>query len=199
LSGFKTVNAGCRQGCAAPPGGRLIGDFLSPQHAGELLAAVDAEPWRADLQRRVQHYGWRYDYRARRVTQDMRLGPAPDWIAALADRVGREAKFSVTPDQVIVNEYIPGQGISAHVDCEPCFGAVIASLSLGGATEMVFKHRTTSERRAVILDPCSLIILAGEARYDWTHAIPPRKSDVIEGERQPRTRRVSLTFRTVTL
>jgi alkylated DNA repair dioxygenase AlkB len=44
-----------------------------------------------------------------------------------------------------------------------------------------------------------LLILSGEARYDWTHEIPARKSDVINGARQPRTRRVSLTFRTVTL
>ena len=44
-----------------------------------------------------------------------------------------------------------------------------------------------------------LLILSGEARYDWTHEIPAHKSDMINGARQPRTRRVSLTFRTVRL
>lgn len=43
-----------------------------------------------------------------------------------------------------------------------------------------------------------LLILSGPARYDWTHEIPARKSDVINGARQPRRRRVSLTFRAVT-
>ena len=97
-----------------------------------------------------------------------------------------------------MNEYRPGQGISAHVDCEPCFGPVIASLSLGGSAQMVFRKRSTGERRSVILEPAMLLILSGEARYDWTHEIPARKSDVIDGVRQQRTRRVSLTFRTVT-
>ena len=29
-----------------------------------------------------------------------------------------------------VNEYLPGQGIAQHVDCVPCFGGTVASLSL---------------------------------------------------------------------
>lgn len=64
---------------------------------------------------------------------------------------------------------------------------------------MVFRQRRTGERRSLVLAPRSLLILSGEARYDWTHEIPARKSDVIEGMRQPRARRVSLTFRIVTL
>jgi alkylated DNA repair dioxygenase AlkB len=37
-------------------------------------------------------------------------------------------------NQTIVNEYRPGQGIAAHVDCVPCFGATILSLSLGSSS-----------------------------------------------------------------
>jgi alkylated DNA repair dioxygenase AlkB len=182
-----------------PPGARIQPRFISEDEADTLLAAIDASDWRADLKRRVQHYGWRYDYRARQVTPDMALGPLPGWLSPLADRIGAEPDIDGAPDQVIVNEYRPGQGISAHVDCAPCFGPAIASLSLGGRCEMVFRHRISGERRSVMLEPLMLLILSGEARYDWTHEIPARKSDVINGERQPRTRRVSLTFRTVTL
>jgi hypothetical protein len=32
-----------------------------------LLAAIDREPWLTDLQRRVQHYGDKYDYKARKI------------------------------------------------------------------------------------------------------------------------------------
>ena len=162
-----------------------------------MLAAIDAEPWRSDLKRRVQHYGWVYDYRARAVSPDMDLGPLPNWLTEVANRVGQDGGFDATPDQVIVNEYLPGQGISAHVDCEPCFGPVIASLSLSGSAEMTLTKRSTGERHSVILEPANLLILSGEARYDWTHEIPARKSDMIEGVRQRRKRRVSLTFRTV--
>ncbi|MEQ8433494.1 MAG: alpha-ketoglutarate-dependent dioxygenase AlkB [Oceanicaulis sp.] len=182
-----------------PPGARVIRDFVSEQSAERLLAAIDALDWRADLKRRVQHYGWWYDYRERRVTNDMRLGPLPEWLLPAAEAVGEMPEFDRRPDQVIVNEYLPGQGISAHVDCEPCFGPAVASLSLGGEVEMVFRKRSTDGRRSVILEPAMLLILTGEARYNWTHEIPARKSDVINGARQARTRRVSLTFSTVTL
>lgn len=109
--------------------------------------------WRAHLKRRVQHYGWRYDYRARRVTADMHLGPLPGWLAPLSARVGALPEFEQSPDQVIVNEYLPGQGISAHVDCEPCFGPAIASLSLGGSAEMDFRRRESDEHLSFVLEP----------------------------------------------
>lgn len=183
----------------SPPGGRVVRNFVSEHEAQRLLVAIDASDWRADLKRRVQHYGWRYDYRERRVTDDMRLGPLPDWLLSATEAVENLAEFDRRPDQVIVNEYLRGQGISAHVDCTACFGPAIASLSLGGPAEMVFRHRKSGERRSLMLEPLMLLILSGEARYDWTHEIPARKSDLVDGERQLRARRVSLTFRTVTL
>jgi alkylated DNA repair dioxygenase AlkB len=183
----------------SPSGARLVRTFVSEQEAERLLAAIEGSSWRSDLKRRVQHYGWRYDYRARQVGEDMRLGPLPDWIRTVADAVGALTEFDRRPDQVIVNEYLPGQGISAHVDCAPCFGPAIASLSLGGPVEMVFRNRRSAERRSLMLEPLMLLILSGEARYEWTHEIPARKSDPVGGERQPRLRRVSLTFRTVTV
>ncbi len=180
-----------------PPGAQLLSNFISCSHASELLGAVDRGPWLTDLRRRVQHYGWRYDYRARRTAEHLYLGPLPVWLTEETRRLVKEGGFSSPPDQAIINEYLPGQGISAHVDCEPCFGPVIASLSLGGPCEMEFRSRDGGERCKALLSPRSLLILNGEARYDWTHAIPARKSDLVDGRRIPRHRRVSLTFRTV--
>lgn len=100
-------------------------------------------------------------------------------------------------DQVIVNEYQPGQGISAHVDCVPCFGPVVAAISLGSACVMDFTHPTDGKKAAVHLAPGSLCVMTGPARYDWRHSIAARKSDPGAGARIPRSRRVSVTFRTV--
>jgi alkylated DNA repair dioxygenase AlkB len=127
----------------------------------------------------------------------MRLGPLPDWLQQLAIRLFEDGIFQQVPDQVIVNEYLPGQGIAAHVDCEPCFGPVIASLSLGAPVPMVFGNRRTREVVEVDLPPRSLLVLSGEGRYEWTHSILARKTDVIDGRTRDRVRRVSLTFRTV--
>ena len=43
----------------------------------------------------------------------------------------------------------------------------------------------------------SIVVLSGEARHDWLHGIPARKSDEWDGQKHERQRRVSLTFRKV--
>lgn len=116
----------------------------------------------------------------------------------IAEKIGDLTEEKVIFDQVIVNEYLPGQGISAHVDCVPCFGPVIASVSLGATCEMLFHNLSTKARSSILLEPHSLLMLSGEARYSWSHEIPARQSDLIEGMRVTRGRRVSLTFRAKT-
>lgn len=182
-----------------PPSSRYIPDYVDEAYEVALLSTIDGSTWLGDLRRRVQHYGFRYDYRARRVTVDSCLGPLPDWLAVMADRLRKDGIFHQQPDQVIVNEYLPGQGIASHVDCEPCFGETIASLSLGSTCLMEFTHIDCGRSLTHTLAPRSMLVLSGEARFNWSHGIPARKSDVIEGKKVPRRRRVSLTFRTVTV
>ena len=114
--------------------------------------------------------------------------------------------------QLTVNEYEPGQGIAAHIDTFNCFGPEIFVLSLGsGVTMNMVKRRAGEEgsedgadteggggaggRKAVWLPPRSLLLLTGEARYAWSHAIPSRLTDKVDGELKERKRRISLTFR----
>lgn len=180
-----------------PEGLAYIPSLVSPEEATRILAALDAVAWDTTLKRRVQHFGYRYDYRARAVTGDAYLGPLPDWLAGVCLRLAGEGYFERLPDQVIANEYLPGQGISAHVDCVPCFADRIASLSLLSACEMVFRHAASGERCSLMLEPGSLLVMEGAARYDWTHEIPARSADSVDGTKRPRGRRVSLTFRNV--
>ena len=49
----------------------------------------------------------------------------------------------------------------------------------------------------LLLECGSLLVLAGASRYNWKHGIPARKSDKLGGQSLWRSRRVSLTFRTV--
>src|SRR3984957_8956674 len=112
------------------PGLKYVAAFVPDLDEADLLAGVDAEPWLADLKRRVQHYGYRYDYKARKVDPSMYLGPLPNWAQPLAARLVAKG-YMTAPDQLIVNEYEPGQGIAPHVDCVPCFGPVVCSITLG--------------------------------------------------------------------
>mgnify|MGYP000161339277 CR=1 FL=1 len=82
-----------------------------------------------------------------------------------------------------------------YIDCVPCFGATISSLSLGSGAVMQFTNR--NEKHEIYLEPRSLIVLSGSARYEWAHAFPARKSDIVNGFKIKRRRRVSLTSRTI--
>jgi alkylated DNA repair dioxygenase AlkB len=172
---------------------RYVPDFVAADEETELLARVDAEPWLDDLERRVQHYGYRYDYKARKVSRSMFVGPLPALSHAVSARLVAMDLMSAPPDQLIVNEYVPGQGISPHVDCVPCFGPRIVTVSLGSQCEMDFDPVNGGERVQLMLEPRSALLIADEARYRWRHSIRGRLSD----RGRARTRRVSLAFRNV--
>ncbi|WP_404406760.1 alpha-ketoglutarate-dependent dioxygenase AlkB [Pelagibacterium halotolerans] len=70
-------------------------------------------------------------------------------------------------------------------------------MSLGSTCLMEFSHIHSRQSSTQALAPRGLLVLNDEARFNWTHGIPARKSDVIDGKKVPRGRRVSLTFRTV--
>ena len=179
-------------------GAQYLADFITPTEETSLLAAVDAAPWRTDLQRRVQHYGYRYDYTERNIESGDRLGALPLWAEKISHRLLQSNLFAVKPDQLIVNEYQPGQGIAPHTDRD-CFGPVVASLSLGGDCMMrILPHgKSDRERFDIVLQRRSLVVFQGASRDVWRHGIAPRQSDRQDGRKIPRQRRVSLTFRTV--
>ena len=192
---------------AGVPGLAYVPDFISEREEEMLVEEIDRHDWSEELQRRVQHYGWRYDYKARHVDSTMRLGDLPRWADDLAERLVSKGLVSNLPDQVIVNEYIKNQGISPHIDSESSFDDGIATISLLESWEMIFSKKRGKgkpERQAVRLDRRSVAIMKNEARYDWKHEIPKRKTEpgtVEPGRgksgRVPRERRLSLTFRKV--
>ena len=91
-------------------------NFLGEEAEQRLVEWIDMQAWSNELKRRVQHYGWRYDYGGRRVDPSMRLGKLPAVLLKLARRLFDAKLVPQMPDQVIVNEYLAGQGISAHMD-----------------------------------------------------------------------------------
>lgn len=180
------------------PGLKFWGSFLTPEEQAECIRQVDAaeDMWREDLRRRVQHYGWLYDYKAKAITSDMRVGPLPEWLAAVAKRLyGETGLFERVPEQVIVNEYEPGQGIVTHTD-HPGFGPTVCMVSLLDDWEMDFSENW-KDKSPALLPKGSCTFLTGDARHIWQHGIAPRKSELTPTGRRNRKRRLSLTFRTV--
>jgi alkylated DNA repair dioxygenase AlkB len=179
---------------------KIYFDFINQNEEKELLNNIDKSIWLTDLKRRVQHYGYKYDYKARRIDQSFFIGEIPTWMVFLSNRLQQQKIIDFVPDQAIVNEYIDDQGIAAHIDCEPCFGDTIISISLGGQCVINFQKEQTSteqDKIPLLIQPMTLIVMTGESRFSWYHGIVGRKSDKFNGKTHKRQRRISITFRKV--
>lgn len=172
-------------------------NFISEAEESNLLSMIDSQSWSSDLKRRTQQYGYKYDYTKKTADESMYIGLIPAWLASFGTRFVGMGWFNRKPDQIIINEYQPGQGISKHIDCVSCFGDTVASLSLGSTCAMEFEHEKSGKKGSTILGPRSILVLSNEARYDWMHSIPARLEDPFGDESLKRIRRVSLTFRTM--
>ena len=170
-------------------------DFLNSDEEKTILSRIEKEEWDSSLKRRVQHYGYIYDYKKKNIGQDSRKGELPDWLFELEKKIKATFNIEQSFDQVIINEYEPGQGISNHIDCVPCFEDVIVSVSLLSSCVMQFSK--DSEKHEIILNPRSILLLSGEARYFWKHGIKAVKNDQWQNTVIPRKRRISITFRKI--
>jgi len=176
---------------------KLIPEFISKEEEFMLLEAIDSSTWLQDLQRRVQHYGYKYDYRARRIDPSFHIGQLPEWSMVIAKRIEDEGTIDYKLDQLIINDYEPGQGIAMHVDCEPCFEDTIFSVSLNSDIVMTLRPMNSKSSIDILLKRRSLLIISGESRYKYFHGIANRRSDHFNEEKRSRKRRVSMTFRKV--
>lgn len=97
--------------------------YLHEHEQRQLREAIEQAAWDTKWERRRQVYGESYGEEAEAVA------PMPDWGLALAALMHREGIVDRPFDQMLVNEYLPGQGIALHCDYEP-FDRTVVSLSL---------------------------------------------------------------------
>ena len=99
--------------------------------------------------------------------------------------------------QIILNLYPPGDGISPHIDLPNRYADGIIGVSLTGGTTMTFQRG--DERYDAYMPEWTIYVMTGEARWEWSHGIEERSSDLVEGrdgvETKLRSTRVSVTFR----
>ncbi|KAJ0989799.1 hypothetical protein J5N97_008155 [Dioscorea zingiberensis] len=203
----------------AIPGVYLVHDFITPGEEQALLAAVDARPWKSLAKRRVQHYGYEFLYESRNVDTKQYLGDLPSFVSHILDKIslfpGPDENKCRLMDQLTVNEYPPGVGLSPHIDTHSAFDELIFSLSIAGPCIMEFRKYPQGTRyplggsvvdmeednfirKAIFLPPRSMLLMSGEGRYAWHHYIPHHKIDIVKGQTIKRSsRRVSFTFRKV--
>ncbi len=107
------------------PGLTVIPDFINQHQHDWLVRKIDSLPWDNRLKRRTQHYGWMYRYDRSLLQRDRDfIGELPEWLKRLS---GHLKQWNPLCDQVLINEYLQGQRISAHIDHTSNFGATIIS------------------------------------------------------------------------
>lgn len=103
-----------------------------------------------------------------------------------------EAATGNSFNSCLLNLYHNGnEGMSWHSDNEKELGnsPIIASVSLGAPRKFIFKHKINKEKREVVLQNGSLLVMKGSTQTHWLHALPKTKVE--------KNARINLTFRTI--
>lgn len=116
----------------------------------------------------------------------------------LSPRVYQILFTSTRPRQAIFNLYLPGEGITPHIDLPHRYEDGVIGISLLSTTVMEFSRNQV--RHSLVLRPGDIYILEGEARDFWKHEIVAREGDWVreeDGEERwvKRRTRMSVTLR----
>jgi len=181
-----------------------IPEFVSEEEETYLIRQIENAPkpkWKSLANRRLQTWGG--DITA---TNKLLPQPLPPFLTKYPNIIGRLRATGVfssskngEPNHVIVNEYLPGQGIMPHED-GPSYHPVVGTISLGahavfhyyrykqaGETEssesseiQSSTHGRVIERKPVLtllLEPRSLVITTASLYTEHLHGIDPVTSD----------------------
>lgn len=178
------------------PGIFLWENFVSEDEEGELIARMDQDVWRESQSgRRKQDFGPKVNFKKRRVRVGDFTG-LPAISRHLVDRMSKAPQLaSFKPVEQCNLDYDPvrGSAIDPHLDDSWLWGEHLVTINLLSDTVLTMSldggwgdMEHGEVRVAVHLPRRSLVVLYGEARHRWKHAIHRKH---IHG------RRVCSTFR----
>jgi alkylated DNA repair dioxygenase AlkB len=177
---------------AGPEGFAYLPNFLSAAEERELLRVIGALPlqeasykqWTA--KRRIISYGGQYDFARNQL---LPAQPVPEFLDPLRRRISEWTAIPASEFQhAMIAEYQRGTQLGWHRDVRE-FEQVVG-ISLAGPARMRFRPyppRSGQSRGTsfIELQPRSIYLMCGAARWKWQHAISPTKA-----------MRYSITFRT---
>jgi alkylated DNA repair dioxygenase AlkB len=152
-------------------------EFVDAEEERALLAWLATLPFKPfvfqgfEARRHVVSYGWRYDFSRSHLEK---ADGVPEALQPLrAKAAGLAGLEPQALQQVLINKYEPGAPIGWHRD-RAVFAEVVG-VSLGAPCSFRLRRRVGGgfERKSLILAPRSAYLLAGPARTEWEHSIPP--------------------------
>jgi alkylated DNA repair dioxygenase AlkB len=164
-------------------------DFLSEIEEAALLEAIQSQTFEAfdfhgyTARRRVVEYGFEYDFGTRHATPTK---PFPEFLLPVRQHA---AEFVGIAESELLEgmilKYPPGAPIGWHRDA-PQFGIVIGISLLNSARMRLKPYKKEGKIVSLTLEPRSIYVLRGSARWQWQHSISPQEK-----------LRYSITFRTL--
>lgn len=160
-----------------------IPNFITSDQEQSILSHIERTPkprWTQLLNRRLVNYGG-VPHPNGMIAEEI-----PDWLQSYVDKVNNLGIFeSQKANHVLVNEYLPDQGILPHTD-GPLFYPIISTISCGAHTVLEFTKRESSGDEAtrevlfkLLLEPRSLLILKDTLYSDYMHGICEINEDTL--------------------
>lgn len=157
--------------------------WVSEAEQQRLVGKVDGGRWTelsAMRGRRLQQHGGDPGDGLR----PMLATPLPSWLEDLGRRLVAARMVPDLPNHVLVNDYLPGQGILPHED-GPLYVPHFAIVSLLSPLLLHFSSKrddTHAPQRlfSILMEPGSLLVVSGEAYEDLLHGIDPVDTETID-------------------
>ena len=199
---------------AYPHGLKLIENFITPEDESRIINRLLSFEKSRLAKRSILQFGRKIDFATKRyviylffyfVTKHLDFS-----ISSFVDDIPEEllpvlSKISELTsekyDQILINFYDPGDSFPSHVDDPIAYGDTICSLSLLSDYNINFKNYIgdrTGDRFDLNLPRRSLLVMSGDARYNWKHGILSKTFDYCsDGSIRTRKSRISITCRRV--
>jgi hypothetical protein len=161
----------------------VVKEFVSIETEKLIVNELDSNNgWRPNVFYRVQYFGQEIDYSTQQIY--------PCSMTMTASSFLPRGDYN----QCTVMELWPSQSTGFQLNSSKTWGEKICILVLGSDTEIEFnKHLPAADHeiptRKFSLPQRSVLVLTGEARYQWKHRFPPKKDNLGQ------ERRLIMTFR----
>jgi alkylated DNA repair dioxygenase AlkB len=168
-------------------------NFIDEKTQNEFINFINNQSWNTSIKRRTQHYGYEYNYKITDSKKLKKINDIPDIYKSIIQRIEKiiykRFKKVYKFDQMIINEYTNGQGISKHIDNPRIFDKYVVTISLG--SDCIINFVKDEEYIDLKVEPGDMLLLTDDSRYIFTHEIKPNNINNSD------TPRISLTFRKI--
>uniref|UniRef100_A0A023F7I4 Putative alkylated dna repair protein n=1 Tax=Triatoma infestans TaxID=30076 RepID=A0A023F7I4_TRIIF len=202
----------------APPTIYYVPNFITENEEEYIINKVNNAPkpkWTQLRNRRLQNWG------GSPQPSGMIVEDIPQWLQIFLNKVNDLQlydKGNLKANHVLINEYLPGQGIMPHVD-GPLFYPTILTVTCGSHTILNFQKQLKndeemvlddSSKMSLLLERRSLVAVMDSMYTGYLHSIAERNEDKLDntvlninktkfsiGDVLKRDTRISLTIRHV--